>query len=191
MQWQQRKRVWLINKGFSLIEVLIVVALLSIISALSFNFYTINKASFVKADLDKLYSTCLYARQKAQLTKSLYSLEFSIKYSAYTLYRHSNIYKNNKNKTKILEYSLANTTVFGALPSVMGPPGNPSSYIHDSITFRDHVIFFYPDGTLSAGVVYLSDTARRYTYALTSSVSQVSYIRRYIYSFNTCSWSII
>ena len=70
---------------------------------------------------------------------------------------------------------------FGASAGAKGPPSRPEHTIGDACTWPGGMCIFYPDGTISAGAIYLIDRRGIYAYALTCDVSETSHIRRYFY----------
>jgi hypothetical protein len=82
-------------------------------------------------------------------------------------------------------YTLDRHLMFGVNPSVYGPPGNPTGPITQVITFPvmgdGYGIKIFPNGNISAGTLYMCNKKRTMMGALTCTVSQVSYIRRYVY----------
>jgi len=70
---------------------------------------------------------------------------------------------------------------FGAPAEVKGPPATPMRPVDSPITFKNAQITFYPDGIISAGTVYLTDTDQKTCYALTCGVGSVSFLRAYRY----------
>lgn len=77
-------------------------------------------------------------------------------------------------------HRLARGLRFGVPATVLGPPANPTAPVHDPVTFPDHCILCYAQGTVQAGTLYVTDDAQR-VYALSSGVSPVSYVRTYYY----------
>ncbi len=82
---------------------------------------------------------------------------------------------------------LSSTVRFGAGDKVKGPPWRPERTIREPTTWKNGVVF-YPDGTIAAGAVYLTNARGEYTYALTSDASEASHIRRYFYDGLYALW---
>ena len=77
------------------------------------------------------------------------------------------------------EHILPKHVQFGAAPNAKGPPSSPHNAITNPITFKNKTITFHPNGIVQPGAVYLTDSTRNYTYALSCAVAQVSYLRKY------------
>ncbi len=88
----------------------------------------------------------------------------------------------NKYSYDTVEYQLPRNVCFGTAKGAKGPPSNPYKMIANPITFKGNSITFHPNGIIKSGTIYLCDSKRNYNYALSCSVAQVSYIRKYQYS---------
>jgi len=132
----------------------------------------------VPAQLEDIEAVCSYLQQRAIASNR--NQELCIDVTAHT-YSYA---IGEKRQTFPLHHNI----LFGFSGSVLGPPANPEGPITTACTFpkRDklHVMTFYPTGIISAGTIYFIDKQKRHLGALTSSVSQVSYIRRYCYTNN-------
>lgn len=71
---------------------------------------------------------------------------------------------------------------FGWLPAVQGPPATPRTPVTTASTFAHHVITCSPEGVVSSGTVYLTDSKKTVLYALSSGVGSVSFLRKYRYA---------
>jgi prepilin-type N-terminal cleavage/methylation domain-containing protein len=162
------------GSGFTLIELLIVIALISILVFLSGAHTTFLTRMVVRAELEHLYSVSYYLQRRALMLHKPQTLTFDV---------HTNSYQANGKK-----YRLASQVRFGTANGVKGPPSSPDVLIKKPITFINDNITFHPDGVIQAGAVYLTDSGKHCTYALSCSVSSVSYLRKYQY---TDAWHII
>jgi len=128
----------------------------------------------VRAELEHLYALSYYLQRKALMLHQPQQLTFDIKHHTYQA--------NNKT------YRLPAHVRFGVASGVKGPPSTPEKLIVNPVTFPEHTVTFHSDGVIQAGTVYLTDTNRQCTYALSCSVSAVSYLRKYQY---TNAWHLI
>ena len=88
---------------------------------------------------------------------------------------------------------LPKTCSFGFLPNALGPPSEPTKKITQAVTFpiekNQFKILFQPTGVISPGTAYIIDKQESQLGALTCGVSQVSYIRKYVY--NNRTWHLL
>src|SRR3989304_2106738 len=163
------------SPGFSLIEVLIVLSLISLIVGLTVNNFSFLNRRLVRSEVDKLYSVCMFMQRQAMATNSVQTLQFN---------RAANSYIFNGQE----EY-LVKPTVFGFIAGAKGLPATPQREISSPITFQQDTITFHPDGIIKPGSVYLVDSQMQSMYALSSSVAQVSFLR--VYRYKQGSWQPI
>lgn len=86
---------------------------------------------------------------------------------------------------------------FGVVPGTMGPPWQATELIKTPITFAslsdstggENCVKFFSNGKISSGTIYLCDKEQAIGGALTCAVSQVFYIRKYLY--NGKRWKLI
>jgi prepilin-type N-terminal cleavage/methylation domain-containing protein len=162
------------QKGFPLIELMIVIVLVALLSGLTlWNMRTFS-GMVVRADIEKLYTTCIYLRQKAVSTHTEQLLEFD---HANNTYRYDDTIEH-----------LSTTTIYGFVKGVMGPPSSLQAPISTYNTFDHNRIIFYPDGIIQSGTLYITDKDKKALYALTSGVGQVSFLRKYRYDG---SWHLL
>ncbi len=153
------------RSGFSLIELMIVIALAALLIGLT----TINtrffNRSIIASELNLLQTTCFYLQKTAMATNKAQELFFDIENNTYCA----------NGQMRVLPPFLK----FGIISDAKGPPSSPHSILKEPITFADNTITFSPDGIISSGTVYLTDSQT--LYAISSSVSHVSYLRKYRY----------
>ncbi len=153
------------RKGFSLLELMIVVAIAMILVSLT----TINARFFNRtillSELNLLHATCYYLQQTAMASNQPQELVFD---------SVTNSYSSN-GQTHTLPPSLK----FGIIPEAKGPPSSPQNSLHEPITFANNTITFSNDGIISSGTVYLTDSNA--LYAISCSVAHVSFLRKYRY----------
>lgn len=70
---------------------------------------------------------------------------------------------------------------FGTIDNALGPPSSPHNPINSLCTFNNNKIYFYADGTISSGIIYIIDRNKKIGYALSNGVGSVSYLRLYRY----------
>ncbi|MEX0848753.1 MAG: prepilin-type N-terminal cleavage/methylation domain-containing protein [Candidatus Dependentiae bacterium] len=154
--------------GFSLLEMLIVLALVSLTLYLSFGQLRFLKRGYACAELDSLYQTCLYMQRHAMVTGKTCDITLNLVDNSYQF--------NNQ------QCQLAQGIQFDVLPYVKGPPSTPTKLLSKPCSFKNNHISFSKDGSMSAGAVYITDVAHNCLYALSSSVSSYSYLRKYRYA---------
>lgn len=155
------------KKGFTLLEVIIAIALISFIVLLSVKFIAISNDAFVRVELEKFYAFCCYLQRKAKIEHKNQLLFIDV--------------KNNKYACQSCSHMLSQKVTLGILNSVKGPPAQPENTITKPVTFKNDTIVFYPNGTISSGTVYFTDNSKTCLYALSCGVSQVAHLRRYCY----------
>ena len=156
-----------VAQGFSLISLLIGISIAGILLSLTLVQVSFLDQLLVRTELNQLYATCCYAQQVAQMRQAHCDILFDQQKNSYTCDNHVR--------------QLPRSVMFGVKDGVFGPPGGGHTLVTTSITFKDACIRSSVNGTLNAGTVYLVDTGKRYQYALSSAVTQVSYIRCYRY----------
>lgn len=160
------------KEGFLLLEVLVVLALVAALMALSGACSSFVRRALVRAEIEKLHTICCYLKQVAQVSNGQCTLSFDVQKG---LYRYEDTVE-----------TLPKQVMFGAPMRVLGPPSAPLKAVTRGVTFPQDQIVFYPSGIVHAGTVYLSDTGGAYTCALSCAVSQVSYLRKYFYDDGWC-----
>lgn len=162
------------ESGFSLIELIIVIALVTIIALLAGSHLVFLDRMMIRAELEHLYVTCYMLQRRAMMLQTTQTLTFNV-------IDHSYHYRQT-------EYRLPTSVRFGTAAGVKGPPSCAEHEISIPVTFKENSITFTPDGIIQPGAVYLTDRLRRYTYVLSCAVGHVSYLRRYQY---TQGWHLL
>lgn len=153
--------------GFSLIELMVVIALCMIIISLgTVNTKFLNKAA-VHVYINELYNTCYFLQRMAMATGHIQELVLDSTSQSYSYNGHN--------------CKLPSIVQFGIISGAKGPPSSPNKIIVQAITFPDKKIHFYPDGIIESGTVYLCDASGKDLYALTSGITPVSFLRKYRY----------
>ncbi len=165
--WQRLSMKWLNNHAFSLIETIVTLALVCILATLTLANISFLNRSLIRSEIDKLYTACMYLQRRAQVTNTIQKLSFDCENNTYTV--------GNQ------EHQLPSGLMFGSMPGAKGPPSAPRVLIKKPSTFGRSMIEFYPDGIIKSGTIYLVDAKKQVMYALSSAVSQVSFLRKYQY----------
>lgn len=153
--------------GFTLLELMVVLSLcLILIGGGAVIARSLQKTAIV-AEMNLLCTACNYLQQQAIATNSMQELTFDCQNNKYTFNGH--------------EHTLAQNVCFGVPAHVYGPPSAPHKQLHEPITFAQNSIMFYPEGTMSAGMVCFTDAHHKVLYAISSAVAHVSFLRRYYY----------
>jgi prepilin-type N-terminal cleavage/methylation domain-containing protein len=155
------------TQGFTLLELLVCLAILVIIVSLPSPSFTFLQGNAVRAELDTLCITCRYLQRSAQARNKEQILTFDETNQSYTFQETT--------------YHLPSTVRFGAGAGITSSPSNTHTPHNKPITFTHNKIIFYPTGITKSGTIYLQDIHGQYTYALSFPVSQVSYLRKYRY----------
>jgi len=155
------------TSGATLIELLVVCALFLVIVSLSITINRVFNGFAVNIELEHLYIACRYMQRYAMCTHQEQHLVINIPNRTYTYGNHI--------------HTLASSVQFGFIPTIKGPPANPTDVITRANTFANNIITFYPSGIISAGTIYVTDSSKTCCYALSNAVGTVSYVRRYVY----------
>lgn len=161
-QWLQAKNK---SKGSSLIELLVVLSIIAILISITIPSIIFLKQHALSSEIDRLQIICQYLQKKAINNSKKEYLNFNLK-------EHTYFYNNQTQK-------LTNGIYFGIISNINGPPAQPVASIITPITFPKQRITFYPNGSISAGTVYLINQDQRSLYALTIPVAKISFIRKY------------
>lgn len=162
------------EKGFTLIELCISIALFLLIMTITFPSLWFLRSQQVISEVDKLFSVFGYLQQSAITSNKDQLLQFDLQ---------NNSYSFESSTIKISEH-----IKFAIKENVKGPPSVPINNLTKPITFLKEQVVFYKDGKIQPGTVYLTDSKKEYLYAITVPISQVSLIRKYKY---TGKWVLI
>lgn len=167
------------NKGFTVIEVIISITILTLIFTLiAANVKFLNRF-ILRSEVDKLFSVFNYLKQRAFSTGKEQKLRFDIKNGCYEYDSH----------VCILPKRYAE---FGYHVQASGTPSKPNLKISKAVTFDGDTVVFYPDSVVDSGTVYMTDGERNFLYAISSGVGNVGYIRKYVYNFaDNAKWVLI
>lgn len=163
--------------GFLLVQFTIVLLILSVIATLTFNYFSSFERFIIQAELEKIAMLCFFLQHQAIAANRETLLSFNTATNSYT----HNTAKN----------SLSLGVNFDIMPNTYGPPSNPTKLLTTGITFDNNSIRFFPDGSMSAGAIYLTDKNKRWCYALTSGISHITYLRKYSYQPDQKKWLLL
>jgi prepilin-type N-terminal cleavage/methylation domain-containing protein len=162
------------KSGFTLIELMVVIGVLGcIIMLTTVNFNFLNEA-VLHQEVEKLYAACMHAQQIALTSSQDQIMLFDLGDKTYTFNGHKE--------------RLPQNIEFGYIVGAKGPPSSPINTIINPVTFKSRQIVFSASGIISPGTIYLTDTQKHHMYALSSPISQVSYLRKYRYD---SKWGLI
>jgi Tfp pilus assembly protein FimT len=172
---QEQHLILNLNKtnGFLLIELLLAISLVACILTLSISSLSFLTCITLRTELEKMRALFLAAHTTALSSGKAQKVYIDL--AAQQL-----IWATRKE-------ALARNTQFGILPGVYGPPSQPIQQLNSSCTFVDNIINFYPDGSATAGSLYLVDENKNYLYALTLPAAASLYIR--FYKYTGSSWA--
>lgn len=155
------------DKGFSLIELIVVLCIVAILVSLAtMNMRFLNRAA-ITTNIDLLYNACYCLQKTAMATNATQELTIDVMQHSF--------------ESAGIHHQFPSIMQFGILPNVKGPPSVPLSFLSSAITFIDRKIHFYSDGTISAGIIYITDIDKSMIYALSCGVASVSVLRKYRY----------
>ncbi len=171
------------KSGLTIIELTIAIALIAIIASLVLANTSFMNRFMVRAEVEKLASACRYLRQLAMTTNTQQKLVFDLQNNSYstTSVRPEDLRDNGYKLSSCVRFGTGNRLI-------LGPPSAPTKQIVEPITYPKHEIVFYPDGIISSGLVYMSDTSGKYVYAMSTPVSGISFLRTYVYDG---AWKIV
>lgn len=157
-----------IRPGFLLVELMVTLGLLCLTVVLLQSAFHAPSTGFVSTSLDQLYATCLMAQKRAMMTGMTQEVVLELDRGSYRY-----------GTERIV---LPKGVEFGCIAAVQGPPATPQALITTASTFAHHTITCTPEGSLSSGTVYLTDSKKTVLYALSSGVGSVSFLRKYRYA---------
>ncbi len=155
------------SSGFSLIEFILVFALIALLAMFAIPSMSFLHRRMVKADAEQLLSTMLFMQREAMCSNSKKNLKF--------------LASKNKYQYDGITISLSHGVLFGVVMGAKGPPSLHMKSPKAAITYQNQEILFWSDGKMSSGSVYLTNHSHDVMYAVTTAISHVSYIRMYTY----------
>lgn len=155
------------RRGFSLIELMIVVAITLVMATLALMQTSWISGILIKSEITQLAATCQHLARISKLKKCDQEIVFDIAHNSYTF--------NGQTHT------LAQSLRFGVPQGVKGPPSAPTHALTNPVTFANQRIVMSPSGIIQAGTVYITDSGNKRLYALSAPISQISFLRIYRY----------
>ena len=153
--------------------VVVLVCILVVITTPRTSFF---QQQTILADLHRLFTVFSFVQYKAMASNTQQTITFDLEKKSYTYLSLSN---------KETTVTLASGNMFGVIHGVKGPPSSLTSLIKKAITFQSPSgelrANLMTNGKISPGTVYLINQKTTILCALTCPVSQVSYIRLYVY----------
>jgi type II secretory pathway pseudopilin PulG len=160
------------HSAFTILEMILVLTILTILCALSIPAFIDYDRQLVVQELEKIEVILRYLQQRAMVTQHVQS---------FTLTVTANSYAYNT-----VRHTMPDCVCYGYLQAAYGPPGDPTASITSVATFPTpangvYDIKIFPNGKISAGALYIRTINQTRMGALTCTVSQVSYLRKYMY----------
>ena len=161
----------LLSLGTTLFELCLVLSLIGLVLFTLSLSLQVSRRHRVWVELDRLYTVIRYLQRMALIEGKIYKLKFDIEGGSYSADR---------------VWKLGSSVYFGVPhrfhgQRIKGPPGKPKKEISHGCSWSKDTLEIYPTGSLSAGALYLTDTAGSCVYALTIDASEVTALRRYYY----------
>lgn len=129
----------------------------------------------ISSSLRVVRATCKQLQQRAQSTQTI---------QTFTINKQNNLLRYAHGKIKLNQTIKINT-----LDNVLGPPGSPHKTITNPVTFKNNVITFYKNGSISSGTIYLTDKDNKHQYALSNSIGSVPTLQ--LYRWQNGTWQTI
>lgn len=155
----------LIKAGFSIIEIVIFLAIIVLLTTITLTNFWFLQRSVVQLELSQLQAAFDYTRQLAIATNQAQTITFDQTNHSYNYSKY--------------QAQLSNYTRFGFAPGTYGPPSDPKSPLTQAITFENQQVLISPQGVIAPGAIYLTDQQHKLTYALTVPLSQITLMRKY------------
>lgn len=162
------------HKAFTLIEVMLSVSLVVILLAIMVARLSLLSEYWLYREQDQLAAVITYVRHKAIAANTQQKI---LLYPEQKSYSYG--YPGVRHKTITLGCGVS----FGWLPGTSGPPAQPERPIVKPITFpmvnNHYEIICHPDGTVTAGTLYLLDSKKKTMVALTINIGTFAMVRKY------------
>ena len=164
------------SQSFSIIELLLVCAIIAIGAALYAPRLNFVQQYKLERELDAFEALFEHLRNRAMATGVLQRLMFLFDKDMYCYGSVESMQSTGK---------LCAGVQYGFLSGTLGPPGNPVQLLMSASSFGEgkpqSYVDFFPNGKISPGALYLRGREMSVGAALTCAISQVSYIRKYVY----------
>lgn len=167
------------SNGFALIELSVVIAVLMVILVIGLQSFSFYQRLVLHHEVDMLHAQFLAASNRARVEQQVHEIQLNGPENSYQILgsRSQTIHK------------LSSGISFGLLPGIKGPPAQPKGIVRIPITFEKQRMVCFPTGTLQPGTLYITDTQKRWQYALSVPVGTISYLRKYRYHNN--HWELL
>lgn len=170
-------------RAFSIFELLLVLSLVLIIVTISIPKMGLFLDFAVSCEVQRMEASLHYLQQRAIASNKTHILTFDV---------INNRYFAMVDNAKLFDNNLESGVKFGFLPNSFGPPANPTIPLTKPVNLDIPIDFdlgtdnlnmsFFSNGKVSPGTIYFVDKYGKRMGALTCSVSNVSYIRKYLYN---------
>lgn len=154
--------------GYTLLEIVAVLMIIGLVGVCAIGHVKRMHALMLEADVRLLASTILYLQHEALATGVAQELVCDPK----------NAWYHYQGTTS----SLSRHTIYGSVPGAFGPPANPERPVVSPVTFAHNKVQIHPDGTISAGCIYLATRDGSNSYALSCSVGRGHMMKLYRYN---------
>lgn len=156
--------------AFFISELIVVLALVVLLVSLSIPHSFFLRRVVLQMQLEKFALLFMQLQQRAIASNKQEVITVDVATNSYTLGAGQHV--------------LPAGIQFNFLTHVLGPPAAPTQLVTQAVTFPNKKIIFYPDGTVSAGTLYMTDEKRQLMCALTCPVAQFSLVHKYRYNAN-------
>jgi prepilin-type N-terminal cleavage/methylation domain-containing protein len=163
------------TQGFSLVELMIVIAIGAFLMMCTIASVRFFDRSFVRSELYFLKLFCQRVRSDAITCGDMRTIQIDPGANSYSAHG--------------MTVQLPAQVCFGAVAGALGPPSLPAQSIVQSVTFKDNNIICHTDGSVSSGIVYMTDKDHSVSYALSNGVGASSYLR--LYRYEGSKWVMI
>lgn len=160
------------SKGYSLLEISIVLLLVAIALGLYAGNFSFLEHYHMRSQVETIKELINFCRQRAIVTGLNQAVLIHIDNSRLE-------YGNTNNRMNTLK--LIHPISFVAPAQAKGPPHYPTRPVLSPITFPKKTITCHPDGSISAGTLYLGNHQLKHYFALSCGVAQIPFLRTYEY----------
>ncbi len=172
MTLKRRSQNYLNNKkncAHSIIEIIVAITIAIFSLTIVIPKFKIFERLILNNEVENLFLTIMFLHQKSIATNKIETLFFV---------PEKNLYFYKTKKSRII-HELSSNIKFGFMKNSKGPPSSKKNFIKNAITFAHNKIIFYPNGQISPGTAYLVNNRKTLMQAVTTPISQISFIRKY------------
>lgn len=156
------------QRGYTLLELVAVLAIIGLIGVCALAHVKRMNALMLEADARLLASTILYLQHEARATGLAQELVCDVHHQKYE-YSGSSV-------------TFSGSTIYGSMPGAFGPPADPREPINKPVTFVGNRVRVHPNGTISAGCIYLASKDGSTCFAVSCSVGKGHMMKLYRYN---------